>query len=150
MKRNLPKSHSETAVPATLPQKRRLVDFPNIYRFITERQFIEKSLSISKVLIISVVSGLLLAQIILRSMTLLHNLEEEKRITNVRAQINGEVNYWKKVAKEYKNYRDAYYQIAVLEYKLGNIDDSKKYVKKALELDPNFKSGNVLGEKVGL
>ncbi len=43
-----------------------------------------------------------------------------------------------------------YYKIASLDYRVGNIDESKEYLKKALEIDPNFKDGYVLGAKVGL
>lgn len=67
-----------------------------------------------------------------------------------RAHLEREVSYWQQVADKYKGYRDVYYRIATLQFKLGNVSASQEYVKKALDLDPNFPEGRVLGTKVGL
>ena len=150
MKKKLPRSHSETAIPIAFPKRRKAFDFPNIYRFITESSLVKRGLYAAKVLFVSVISALLLFQIVIRGIALFQNLEKQQKIMKERAAITEEINYWKDMAKKYKNYRDVYFRIATLEYKLGDIDESKKYMKKSLELDPNFEEAHVLGEKIGL
>ena len=66
-----------------------------------------------------------------------------------RLELQNEVAYWEQIANKYQGYRDVYYRIAALQYKLGNTVTSSQYVKKALQLDPNFPEGNVLGMHVG-
>ena len=126
-----------------------LQQFPNIYRFITERQLSPRTVFFTKVAVTSFFSGLLLIGIILQSVTLYQNAQEVKRLKSERVGVATELEYWKKIAAEYKGYRDVYYRIAVLEYKLGNTSESKDYIRKALELDPNFQAGRVLGAKIG-
>ena len=126
-----------------------LQQFPNIYRFITEYQLSPRTVFFTKVAFASFFSGLILIGIVFQSAALYHNLQEVDRLKAERAGIMREVDYWKGIASEYKGYRDVYYRIAVLEYKLGNVGESKDYIKKALELDPNFHEGRVLGAKIG-
>jgi len=83
-------------------------------------------------------------------MTLLYNIKQRESLAQERIQLQNEVNYWEAIAQKYQGYRDVYYRIAALQYKLGNTNESQKYVKKALELDPNFPEGHVLGAKIGL
>lgn len=45
---------------------------------------------------------------------------------------------WEKIVSEKPNYRDGYLQLAYLHYKLYENEKAKEYLKKALELDPNF------------
>ena len=46
--------------------------------------------------------------------------------------------YWKKIAEEKPDYRDAYIQAGSLTYQLDNIDEAKRLLQKAQDLDPNF------------
>lgn len=82
-------------------------------------------------------------------MSLYKNLQEEKRLKADRAKTVAELNFWKGVAGKYKNYRDAYFKITTLEYRLGNIDEAKKNLRKTLELDPNFENARKMEKIVG-
>ncbi len=115
--------------------------FPKITRFITESW---------KMMVVSFLSGLLIMGIFLQGLSLQKNLAAERKTSTDREKIAIEINRWKKNLEKYPDYRDGYYKLASLEYKLGNIEESKKYIKKALRLDPNFKEGQVLGAEVGL
>lgn len=97
----------------------------------------------------SFLSGLILVAIVLQGVRLQTNLQKEKIILQERQMLTSEVSYWKDVSGKYTNYRDVYYRLAVLEYKLGNFEESQKQLQKALEIDPNFEQGRVLGEKIG-
>ena len=98
----------------------------------------------------SAVSLFLLVLIFLQSITLWYNIREQQTLVLEREQLQNEAAYWEQVANKYQGYRDVYYRIASIQYKLGNYNESQKYVKKALELDPNFPQGHVLGAQVGL
>ncbi len=115
--------------------------FPKIYRFITESW---------KLILCSLASAVVLVAIVFQSIALYQNLQKEKLLRQEREKTVQELNQWKGKLGEYKNYRDVYFKIAALNYKLGDMEESKIYIKKALEIDPNFKDGRVLGAKVGL
>ncbi|HVA96128.1 MAG TPA: tetratricopeptide repeat protein [Candidatus Acidoferrales bacterium] len=124
--------------------------FPKNLRFITEYTFTEAQSHNIKVLLVSAVSIFLLSLIFLEGITIWANLRQQEILSQQRVQLQHEVTYWEGVASKYQGYRDVYYRIAALQYKLGNIGESQKYIKKALELDPNFPEGHVLGAHVGL
>lgn len=123
---------------------------PKNIRSITEYSFKGAHSKNLKVGIISTFSVFLLALIFLQGVTLWYNLKQEDVYVQEREHLEKEVAYWQSVADKYQGYRDVYYRIASLQFKLGNTDASKEYVQKALELDPNFPEGRVLGTKVGL
>lgn len=139
MKHTLPQSRIETAIL-----------FPKNLRFITEGKFTEKQSKDIKILLVSVTSVFLLILIFLQGVTLWYNLNEQQTLRQERAQLQDEVTYWEGIANKYQGYSDVYYRIAAIQYKLGNYSESQKYIKKALELDPNFPQGHVLGAQVGL
>ena len=138
MKQKLPQSRVETI--ALLPKN---------LRFITEGTFSDRQSKEIKIVLVSVVSLFLLALISMQGITLWYNLKEQQTLVQEREQLQDEVTYWQGIVNKYQGYRDVYYRIAALEYKMGNYAESQKYIKKALELDPNFPQGHVLGIQVG-
>jgi thioredoxin-like negative regulator of GroEL len=50
------------------------------------------------------------------------------------------ITFWEKIVAEKPNYRDAYLQLAVLQYKVWQNEKAEKYLKKALIVDPNFEA----------
>lgn len=138
-------------MPKTLPVALvRHARFPSIYRFITEEIISERTLYYTKLLIVSILSSMILLQIVTQAIALQENRKLAELAQLERQNITGEIVYWKNLSTQYKGYRDIYFRIASLEYRLGKKDEAKSYVKKAMELDPNFEAGRVLGEKVGL
>src|SRR5258708_37707801 len=51
--------------------------------------------------------------------------------------LEGEKNYWEKIANENPTYRDAYLKLARIEAELGNKSKANEYIDKAREIDPN-------------
>jgi tetratricopeptide (TPR) repeat protein len=139
MKRKLP-----------LPQVQTIALFPKNLRFITEYKFSVAQSYTIKVILTSAISLFLLSLISLQGIAIWNNINQQQVQIQQRQQLQNEVKYWEGIAAKYQGYRDVYYRIAALQYKLGNISESQKYVKKALELDPNFPEGHVLGAHVGL
>ncbi len=72
------------------------------------------------------------------------NLEIKQNIDFQRVNLTKELNFWKDFISKHKDYRDAYFQVSILEYKLGNISNAKKYAREGLSLDPNSDDGKKL------
>lgn len=66
------------------------------------------------------------------------------KINSERYDLGKKINFWQSIANKYEGYKDAYFQIALLEYKLGNFKKALEYNKKALFLDPNFEDSKRL------
>jgi len=79
---------------------------------------------------------------------LLAKLAEIKRIKNEPASLRQEIKKWQKIASEKPDYRDAYFQLAILYYQLYNDKKSKEYLTKTLSLDPNFEPAKELLRKI--
>lgn len=123
------------------PIKSKLSFFPRIFRFITEEW---------KLILTSFASGLILIAIVIQGLGLYQNIKEQQKTKIEREKLIKELSYWKSTASQYKNYRDVYFKIAALEYELGNIEESKIYVKKVLDIDPSFEQAKTLKAQVGL
>lgn len=53
-------------------------------------------------------------------------------------EIEAKITHWQEVVKEKPDYRDAYFELALLSYRLKRITEAKMYLEKVLELDPNY------------
>lgn len=69
------------------------------------------------------------------------NLQIKQDIDSQRKALVSDLNFWEDFISKHQNYRDAYIQASILEYKLGNISKAKMYVEKGLSLDPNSQDG---------
>ena len=105
----------------------KIVQLPSISRFFTEWRMI--------IIVISVFLGLsllVLGTVYVKSMGDLRDLEK------ARAGIQKELVFWEKVVEKHTDYRDAFMNVSLLQYQLGDMDGAKKSLEKALALDPNF------------
>lgn len=115
---------------------RKPLQLPNITRIFTEKFFLGSLVSLALVLVFVFVSLDLYSDIKVRQKT-----EKERK------EIISEILYWQGIVDKYKDYRDAYFQLAILEYRLKNFDKAKFYLSKTLLIDPNFEKGREL-EKI--
>lgn len=88
---------------------------------------------------IVIISLFLFFLIFLISLDFYKNLLKKQEIEATRTKLTSEIQFWQKVIEKYKDYRDAYFQLAVLEYKLGNFERARDFLQKTSTLDPNFK-----------
>ncbi|MCL5432512.1 MAG: hypothetical protein M1524_00140 [Patescibacteria group bacterium] len=58
-----------------------------------------------------------------------------------RQVVKNEIAFWQGILEKHSDYRDAYFKVSLLEYKLGNMKRSSYYLQKTLALDPNFEAG---------
>lgn len=136
----LSKTKKETIIFQSSKAKQETSFFPKINRFITETW---------KFFVVSFASGLLIIAIVLQSISLLNNIQEEKRLRSTHDKTVAELKYWEQIVSQYKDYRDGYFKLASIEYRLGNVEASRVYLKKTLDLDPNFQKGRELEKILG-
>lgn len=61
-----------------------------------------------------------------------------KDVVAKRSVLMQEMKLWEGIATKYPGYRDAYFQAAVLAYRLGDREKETLYLSKAMEIDPNY------------
>lgn len=110
--------------------------FPRISRFITERTVYERAVIILSLILI-IATGFIGYQLYI-------NFQEKQKLDTERAKISQEIEYWQGIIGKYKNFRDAYFMLSVLEYRLKNTEKAKDYLQRVFELDPNFEEGRKL------
>ena len=93
-------------------------------------------------------SGVLLMVLLMQENTIRLNFAYLQTLTAERSEVQKQVHQWQQVVTKYPDYRDGYFQLAVLEYQLGDTTRARVYDEKALELDPNFQSGKELEQKI--
>lgn len=122
--------------------------FPSISRSIPEG-FSGKVVRSGNWFLFGVVIGILIVAIVLISWNIQSNMQEKRQLDQNRAKIQGEVNYWREMVNKYPGNRDAYFQLALLEYQLGDTQASSTYINKVKLLDPNFQEAYKLEKVLG-
>lgn len=74
------------------------------------------------------------------------NYQNRQKIDLERQEITENIEKWQKILEKYQDYRDGYFQLAILEYRLKEFNKSKFYLDKVLEQDPNFMQARMLQE----
>ena len=111
--------------------------FPRNYRIIPEK--IKKEELIFTIGIFSI-----FAAILILSADLYSNINEQKKVTDEKIRILNEISFWQNIAQDRPNYRDAYYNLALLSYELRDFENARLNLEKVLSLDPNFEKGREL------
>jgi|SRR3989344_6639475 len=111
--------------------------FPSIYRIIPEK--LNKDETVFFVGLVAI-----LAAILILSFDSYSNFNKQNNLIDKKSKILTELAFWRNEAKIHPNYRDAYFNLAVLNFQLKNFEESQKNLNKAFELDPNFEKGREL------
>lgn len=72
------------------------------------------------------------------------NFQKQKEIAFQKEKIQSEIKVWQDLVSKFKDYKEGYYKLSVLEYEIGNIDKAKFYLNQALNIDPNFEKAKDL------
>jgi hypothetical protein len=78
-----------------------------------------------------------------RSNILNLQIEKHKRLV-----IEMQIASWKGIVEQYKGYRDGFYQLAVLEYRIGNNQAAQEYLEETLVTDPSYKAAKQLLDRI--
>jgi len=124
------------------------IKFPRIYRFITELPVIKHLKKYQKRLILSgFISVLIFLGIVIVSIDTYRNIQKKRQLEKEKENILNQIQNWKSISEQYKGYRDAYFQLSLLEYQFKDYVKANEYLRKALSFDPNYKEGREL-EKI--
>src|ERR1035437_1733376 len=151
--KNIKPTKRKKAHPVKKPQPKKKVgesgkkrQFPNIYRFITERLSFRLSWQpkLSKITFFTlasasiIISLVLVVGIVFFGVKTAQNLNQAIQINAQRQNLQGKANFWQSISNQYDGYKDHYFHKALLEYNLGQIDKARQDNTQALLLDPNF------------
>lgn len=112
--------------------------FPNISRFIPEK--------VNEGYVFVIIIIFIFTSALVVGFDLYQNLSLERKLVRQGSEIQRKLIFWENEAKKHPNYRDAYFNLALINFQLKNFDSSKNYLKKALDIDPNFEKGRRLEE----
>jgi len=110
--------------------------FPKISRFITDRWFL-----------LGLITGILLIGILIAIDSIHRNSDIKNLLLGKRESLQLQAVSLQQKAQKYPGSRDLYFQLALLEYQLGNFNLAQNYVNKVELLDPNFEKAYAL-EKI--
>ena len=122
-------------------------DFPQINRKIPAVSLIGATLSkwfSWRLIVVSIIVSLLLLQLTVFGQNLYTRYQEAQVKKAEKLAIEQEITKWENVVRQRPNYRDAYFELAVLTYELGRLSETKYYLGKVFELDPNFEPAREL------
>ncbi len=132
----------ETNVQPFPKEQSKKIKLPNIPRNIPESlsnlTFSPKTILL--IAFISILGVVSLWQII----GLIEKSNDLRQVVAQRQTLNSQMQTWESVAQKYPGYRDAYFQAAVLAYRLGDRGKEKEYLGKALRIDPNYEPAKKL------
>lgn len=112
--------------------------FPSISRFIPEK--------INEGYIFLAIFLFIFVCTVIIGLDLYQNLSLEKKLAFRNNELQRRLDFWKKEVKIHPNYRDAYFNLALISYQLKDFDSSIYNLQKALEIDPNFEKGRQFQE----
>ena len=87
-----------------------------------------------------------LLAIVIIGLDLSTNIQAKQVIDLEREVLTKDLKFWENFIAKNQGYKDAYFQAAILEYRLGNTSKAKVYAQKGLSLDPNSKDGRKIEE----
>ena len=125
------------------------LELPQIFRKITARAPFLTSIHLWRWLIVIIILSILALQIVQMGQTLYSNYYESQIILAQKQAIEAEIAKWEKIVMERPNYRDAYFELALLTYQLNRPDETKMYLNKVFELDPNYQPARELEKILG-
>ncbi|MDO8621024.1 MAG: hypothetical protein Q7R31_01970 [Candidatus Levybacteria bacterium] len=80
-------------------------------------------------------------------LSLFSHLQQKEDLNNKKSTILSQIQVWQEIVGKYKDYRDGYLTLSILEYRLGDNDKARFYLQKTLSIDPNFEKARDL-EKI--
>lgn len=122
------------------PKKARVnLQFPRNYRIIPEGWKADELFFFFGALFI-------LVAILIVAFDLFLNLKEQNKTTDEKVALIKEQIFWQEQISKKPGYRDAYFSLALVDYRLNDLKNTKQNLEKALSLDPTFEEGRTLGQ----
>ena len=145
-KKKAPEKVIFSSRPAKKEQKKK--ELPKNSRLITETAVLF-SFSRLKKIILPVIYLALFVLLIFVADDVYQKSRQYFALTSQKENIKQEIGSLEKKVQIYPSFKEGYLRLAVLEYRLGKIDKSKRYIRKAILLDPNFKQAQDFAKLIG-
>lgn len=142
---NKPLKFFKSVKPETIALRPKSLKFPSISLTIPEGI---GRIVLNPVFLTAFLCGFLVMAIGIVGNEVKSNLTQLQIVKQDRLAVETQLLYWKNVAEQYADYRDALYQLAILEYRLGETQVASDYLKQTLAIDPGFKEAKQLLEMV--
>ncbi len=136
--KNIPKKTKEKVV---FQRKR---EFPSISRFIPEFTFRFKRNDSLPGNSIRLIFAIVIVAIVTEGIHLFIDLRNVKVTADDSITFAKQAAYWQMTEKKYPNYRDGYFQLALLAYRVGDNQKANEYLQQVETLDPNFEGVQLL------
>jgi tetratricopeptide (TPR) repeat protein len=121
---------------------------PKIYRFITEKaSWVAKNRTVI-VSTYTVIYLVVIAVVAYLTISFYSNFKKYQNASSEQVAIVRQIKSWQGILRRYPDFKDAYLQLAVLEYRLRNYQQAKIYCDKALLLDPEYSDAIELDKKL--
>ena len=65
-----------------------------------------------------------------------------------RKDLESKINFWHSISEKYSGYPDAYLNLSNLYFQLNDFENARKYINKALFLNPDLNEAKILEEKI--
>ena len=128
--------------------------FPSIYRIITEKLHLKPSAKSTKfyaylsVVLTFIVVILLLGLMAYVSFEFGQNFTKYQNLHTQRKDLESKINFWHSISEKYSGYPDAYLNLSNLYFQLNDFENARKYINKALFLNPDLNEAKILEEKI--
>lgn len=130
------------------------LQFPSIYRVFTEKLKYKPSAKLTRfyaylsILLTFVVVIALFILIVFMSFDLGQNFTKYQALHAQRKDLTSKINFWNSISEKYTGYPDAYLNMSSLYFQFNDLENARKYINKALLLNPNLDEARVLEEKI--
>lgn len=101
-----------------------------------------------EVVFVSFICGIFLMAIAVMGLQLQESLKELGKRESLHQALEEHQQYWKEIVAKYPDYKDAYFQLAVVSYQLGETMEARQALGKVLEIDPNDVTGQEFAKKI--
>lgn len=104
-------------------------EFPKIYLKIPDKV---------KYIFVGGLCLVLFLTVVTAGLSLYSHLQQKKDLDNKKSALLSQIQVWQEIVNKFKDYRDGYLTLAILEYRIGDSDKARLYLKQTLSIDPNF------------
>ncbi|MCL4354869.1 hypothetical protein M1349_05410 [Patescibacteria group bacterium] len=144
------KKSSEKVVFSAKPTQKKIKgnELPKNSRFITEKPFLFLAVWLRKLVFPAAYLALLVVLVFV-GMDVYQKSQRYFELSYQKENIRQEISGLEKKIQTYPSFKEGYLRLAILEYRLGNINKSRKYIRKAVLLDPNYKQAQDFAKLIG-
>lgn len=143
---NTPKKFFRSVKPQTIALRQGSLKFPSISQIFPEMHW---SSALTKPLFLTAfLCGFLCMVVGIVAIDINANLGKLQEVKKERLVLAAQAISLNGIIEKYSGYRDGYYQLGAIEYRLGNPEKAYRHLQKAISIDSEFVDAKNLLEKI--